>query len=769
MATIYYEILSGQAPFTAELRENTPPYSTIATSTGIGIGEYYFTDVPDGDYIVVITDALGCVDYFTAEIFCPTTTTTTTCPPTDCGCIPEFDTYVTPSIAVIDVGVLVGCAYEDYVIDWYNSEDILMFTSGMTFTDPAVGVIHPMTGVTAKPMPEGIYTAKLRYVVLGGVRYYPTSPPDAECRTYCPDLDAVLAVIEVTSIQCGTRNLPVGSPYDYGITYNPSQDYIQYSDFSLELAPDGSSGYIALYLAAADIADEVQLWWGEADTGMIIARYVGGTTISASQEPSLPNFPGYLSGDGRKMVVSLAPQKPYTVGQILTVRMISNVNINTKWTLYEICLDDNAFPEPTNYFPTTLRDTLINNISITRTVACVYTVAFDLPNTIVNPALVNTNFYKYLNIETDGSQYYNYSTGRVSMTFNKGDRISQYGWWGTGGYLNQIDTAGTCCDNGFTYAFDPITHTLSFSVDAEPYLKNGVTYYSKWYYEVKSRWIWIMSRFKYGHDGGGAYTDNENSPYHYWAYDIRWRDSAVNGLGVDLPCGDVMGGYHSHGFVYRSPVSFMGVTINPDTDIVGGGLTAAKTAQLAALEKIGGVEQTKTITFTAIDPGGLSYTTTTTTTDEFGFGSCDTRSYDLWAIINSGGGTGIIRNARLLYLSATGFSGRSICSSGIHLQEHFIIELMNDETVRWTKPVYRIPLKSLADITCNVLTGWLQETTGSISAVWEYYFFLAYLKVTFYDQNNYYIEDFLNHSTGAILPAGTIVHAVTTTSTTTLP
>lgn len=79
MATIYYEILGGEAPFTAELRENTPPYSTIATSTGIGIGEHYFTNIPDGDYIVIITDVLGCLIYFYADVSCVTTTTTLIC------------------------------------------------------------------------------------------------------------------------------------------------------------------------------------------------------------------------------------------------------------------------------------------------------------------------------------------------------------------------------------------------------------------------------------------------------------------------------------------------------------------------------------------------------------------------------------------------------------------------------------------------------------------------------------------------------------------
>lgn len=774
MATIYYEILSGQAPFIASLVPNITPDQYPPS-----IGEYYFTDIPEGDYVVVITDALGCIDYFDATVYCPTTststsTTTTTCEPVDCGCTPSFDILTTPSIAEINVGELLGgsCTYDDYVIDWYDELDTLLFTTGKTFTNPDVDLIHPLTGNYAKPMEEGIYTARIRYVVVAGVTYYATSPPEDPCRIYCPGL-AVDFVIEVVPLACGDRNLPVGSDYDWGITYNPSEDYIQESTFTVQLADGNTSGYLAMYFAADAIADQVQVWWGDADTGTLLAWYISGTTVTASEEPSLPLTPGYLAGDQRKAVVSLASQKPYVDGQILTVRVISNVNTNTRWTLYVKCLDDSAFPETTNYFPVSLRNTLIDNISISRTAACIYTIGFDLPNTIVDPALVNTNFYKYNNIETDTNQYYNFTTGRVEMTFNKGDRLYQFGQWGTGGYLRRIDAPGTCCDKGFTYDYNPATKTLSFSIDADLFINEepeGVftSYYSRYYYELKGRWIWIMKLYKYGAYGMLPYTDDENLPHHYAAYDIRWIDSGVNGLGNDLQCGDTMLGHHSHAFMYRAPVTMMGVSINPDTDIIPSGLTPAKAAEIAALEKIGGVEQTKTMTFTAIDPGGLSYTTTTTTTDEFGFGTCDTRSYDLWAIINSSGGTGVINSARLLYLSATAFSGRSICSSAIHAQIHPILELTNDETVKYTAPSYRIPLKSLADTTCNALTGWLQETTGSINAKWEYWFFLSYLKVTFYDQDNYYIEDFLNHTTGAILPTGTIIHAVTTTTSTTL-
>lgn len=811
MATIYYEILNGEAPFIAELRDNAPPYSTIATSTGIGIGEHYFTEVPDGDYIVVITDVNGCVDYFTAEIFCPTTTTTTTCPPTDCGCIPEFDTYVTPSIAVIDVGVLVGCAYEDYVIDWYDDQNNIVLTTGKTFAHnsipghslPNVEVIHPLTGTSTVYIEAGIYTARIRYVVIGGLTYYPDSPIGEPCRLYCTGLNIDIAIIEVTSLPCGEINT-TDPYYDYETSYTPTGgiSYKTFSYFTIELAHDENSGYLAIYMKPELVNDIVWVYWGPAEDDDLIDMYKCGAGLTASSEGTYPYPVGSektLAGDERKVVISFI-DRTYTAGQILTVKIESNVNTNTKWLYRFKCLDKTEFPEITNYFPLSLRNTTITNLSVTRTVNCLYTLKFTLPNAIVDPSLFSTNFYNYNTIDRDNNQGFNYSTGEFTMTFNKGDWLQHGGYWGmtsTPYYVNlshQIDesgVSGASCNTsfvpgckGFHYKWDHIKKSLKFTVNPNDFESN-----SEFYYGLKNRYLSIMQLARIGYNGTAKYTEDENMPGHYHGILILWLDSVLDIEDKDRPCGDVFGGNYNFYFHHSCIVEIMGIPINPSTDPLissfnaNGTLKASVVSAITALEKIGGVEQVKTIEFFAADPGGLGYTTTTTTTDEFGMGSCNTISYTLYSGVIRGGMVNAMRNTYNLIGSTGGnttpptipakpfnttWEGRSICCHYSYAQWIMTREFYNDEIVKTSKPIYRMLLKSLADRTCNSLDGWWHTTNNVDSPIWEYLFYIANLKVTFYDGNNFTIESFLNQTTGEIEGTSTIIYP-TTTSSTTLP
>lgn len=72
MGTIEYTIISGSAPFIVEL----PPFGE---ATQIAVGTYQFVDVPDGEYILTITDSNDCVfeKVLTVNPTAPSTTTTT--------------------------------------------------------------------------------------------------------------------------------------------------------------------------------------------------------------------------------------------------------------------------------------------------------------------------------------------------------------------------------------------------------------------------------------------------------------------------------------------------------------------------------------------------------------------------------------------------------------------------------------------------------------------------------------------------------------------
>lgn len=74
MATVKYTIVSGVAPFIAEL---TP--SLVPVNTHTSVGTYEFVDVPNGSYELKIVDSNGCeyIQEITVNPFVTTTTTTT--------------------------------------------------------------------------------------------------------------------------------------------------------------------------------------------------------------------------------------------------------------------------------------------------------------------------------------------------------------------------------------------------------------------------------------------------------------------------------------------------------------------------------------------------------------------------------------------------------------------------------------------------------------------------------------------------------------------
>ncbi len=71
MATIRYEITDGILPFSVTLREGV---SLIDINFHVSTGQYYFTEVPDGNYTITVIDAAGCETAFNVFVNCITTT-----------------------------------------------------------------------------------------------------------------------------------------------------------------------------------------------------------------------------------------------------------------------------------------------------------------------------------------------------------------------------------------------------------------------------------------------------------------------------------------------------------------------------------------------------------------------------------------------------------------------------------------------------------------------------------------------------------------------
>jgi hypothetical protein len=73
MATIRYNIDLGTPPFTASINP-----AVAGDNLHLGVGSFYFTDIPDGDYIISVSDSAGCHTEFNVSVICEVTTTTST-------------------------------------------------------------------------------------------------------------------------------------------------------------------------------------------------------------------------------------------------------------------------------------------------------------------------------------------------------------------------------------------------------------------------------------------------------------------------------------------------------------------------------------------------------------------------------------------------------------------------------------------------------------------------------------------------------------------
>ena len=136
MASIYYQINSGYPNFTAHIEPNVAG-DQIHSSIGI----YSFDNIPEGDYSVTITDAIGCEAFFDNINITSTTTTTTTTTIYTCdyngtltvgvddvdyGYIKDFIGSLIPSPTIYDVEIT-GIYYEEgYIFVDVSSQELIV-------------------------------------------------------------------------------------------------------------------------------------------------------------------------------------------------------------------------------------------------------------------------------------------------------------------------------------------------------------------------------------------------------------------------------------------------------------------------------------------------------------------------------------------------------------------------------------------------------------------------------------------------------------------
>jgi hypothetical protein len=164
MATINYEITYGTGPFTVSI---TPP---VAADQHPAIpGVYFFTNIPDGDYIITISN--GCNEIsFVVSPMCATTTSTTTI----CDVLAELisvgdeDTTTTTSTTVIYpiVECLDGLVLEFIYLDALT--DLTLLPVGYTHPCQSAITTHFCNRALYEVHGNGIYVGDSRMNNLDG-------------------------------------------------------------------------------------------------------------------------------------------------------------------------------------------------------------------------------------------------------------------------------------------------------------------------------------------------------------------------------------------------------------------------------------------------------------------------------------------------------------------------------------------------------------------------------------------------------------------------
>lgn len=145
MATVYFFISSGAAPFTASIDP-----AVVSDLTNLATGQHYFTNVPDGSYTVLVTDALGCESSFPVDIACSTTTTTvcedcTTTTTTECEeCTTTTTTECegcTTTTTTVEITTTTTTCYLEYFI-WETPCSLVTTTTTTAYEPCGYGLLY---------------------------------------------------------------------------------------------------------------------------------------------------------------------------------------------------------------------------------------------------------------------------------------------------------------------------------------------------------------------------------------------------------------------------------------------------------------------------------------------------------------------------------------------------------------------------------------------------------------------------------------------------
>ena len=460
-----------------------------------------------------------------------------------CGCTPSFSSYLNNTTSVLDVGNLLGgsCTLTSYVIDWYRNGNKEL-VSGTNGAAPDIQAVHPFTGTAAIPVQGGTWVPVIRWVVVGGIKYY---PHPTKCKKWCSSLTG-LPTITVNALNCGSTGGTPASGYQYKLTYNTTQDFALASrTIRWELPSDLSVINFALMFTGFTVADKIEVFFKDSATPLM--AWIIGDNLNTNTYTAMPYKRD--SAQSFKFVVGLPV---YAAGDYLIVKITPSVletNVLTNWDLNIKCLTASSVFN-CNFLT---HDMHTYNLPLTRldwdAANCRYKLVLKANATMPNwqnSADVNYPFYFYAGFayhSTTGSYFdrVNNEMGTY-MSFNKTPTVF---WWTITNYAATTALSGNV---NLTKVGNVFTLTCASQSDYDWYKNNynlqiAKTFYTDWSSDptnVKHYRYWRL----YWQSMPAGCGDTTNAAKDIWISKLstfNWNDAAktLTITAVNYPSNDI--------------------------------------------------------------------------------------------------------------------------------------------------------------------------------------------------------------------------------------
>ena len=434
------------------------PFSSVTRDQLTLDCPFIFNNIPEGTTTLYVKDV--------REIYCFTIPIQgNICQTCNLG----LSNYSATTITRLSCGFLTGSCQNitDYVIHWYGPNDTTTLQKRTGFGSVFSGeydILHPFLGISAIPLPEGVYTPIIQKVIVSGLTFSNTGGTnnilfDGNC----------LPTTTIEPLTCSNRTNTKteywASGYNHNITFSSqSQGTPQPVSSTYVLSP--TTKFIAWKFQGKSIPDTIKLSFrgsgyvndiglenwviGENSANEFTPSLISKSAATAAYFTKITCLTGLTRNSGDKIIIDVIPAES-----------------NTDWDLLITCLDSFNCNSCAYTNPYKIIGSTITGITDNCKLQVKLTVSGCSSNT-----LFNEDYFKYYDVTdlTGGSAPFQY-TYRILSPYQPGTFYNITNADGNGNLLyNSADFYYNSknCTFGFVY-----TENLLTSCKTDP---NDITY-----------------------------------------------------------------------------------------------------------------------------------------------------------------------------------------------------------------------------------------------------------------------------------------------------